>query len=156
MFLLFGAIGVGVFVAIAPRMSAAAPRLPIPGSPPVLLACGLVALIAGIGLRWYSIRSLGRFFTMNVAVQAGHRVVRTGPYRWVRHPSYTGLLLACAGVGVGRLVNSIRFLGRQAFIQRLRTQTALSGSFGSQQMPPASGQLPSTAGTPKRRRPSEA
>jgi protein-S-isoprenylcysteine O-methyltransferase Ste14 len=34
-----------------------------------------------------------------VRIRAGQTVVDSGPYRWVRHPSYTGLLLICAGIG---------------------------------------------------------
>ncbi len=55
---------------------------------------------AGAGLRWWSIVHLGRFFSVDVAIACDHRVVETGPYRVVRHPSYTGLLLQCAGLGV--------------------------------------------------------
>ena len=43
---------------------------------------------------------LGRFFSVDVAIVCDHRVVETGPYRVVRHPSYTGLLLQCVGLGV--------------------------------------------------------
>lgn len=48
-------------------------------------------------LRWYSIIHLGRFFTVNVAIAADHQLVDTGPDRFVRHPSYTGALLAFIG-----------------------------------------------------------
>jgi protein-S-isoprenylcysteine O-methyltransferase Ste14 len=48
----------------------------------------------------WSIRTLGRFFRYEVVVQEGHRVVDTGPYRLVRHPSYTGSLLAFLGIGI--------------------------------------------------------
>jgi protein-S-isoprenylcysteine O-methyltransferase Ste14 len=45
---------------------------------------------------------LGRFFQyqIQVQVQADHKVVTAGPYRWVRHPSYTGMALAIAGFGL--------------------------------------------------------
>ncbi len=58
---------------------------------------GLSVFIAGFALRWWSIIHLGRFFTVNVAIHAGHHVVDTGPYRWVRHPSYSGSLLMVLG-----------------------------------------------------------
>lgn len=64
---------------------------------------GWVALglfILGLVLRWYSIIHLGRFFTVNVAISSDHRVVDTGPYRWVRHPSYSGSLLAMFGLAL--------------------------------------------------------
>ena len=55
---------------------------------------------AGTALRWWSIVHLGRFFSVDVAISHDHEVVDTGPYRAVRHPSYTGLLLQCAGLGI--------------------------------------------------------
>ena len=61
---------------------------------------GLGVFAVGAIVRWWSIWHLGRFFTVNVAVAADHRVVDTGPYRWVRHPSYSGLLLQFAGFGL--------------------------------------------------------
>ena len=44
--------------------------------------------------------TLARFFTYDVTIQPGHRVVTAGPYRWVRHPSYTGGLVGLLGLGV--------------------------------------------------------
>lgn len=61
---------------------------------------GVVLFALGIALRWYSILHLGRFFTVDVAIAADHRVVDDGPYRWVRHPSYSGAILAFAGYGI--------------------------------------------------------
>jgi protein-S-isoprenylcysteine O-methyltransferase len=62
------------------------------------LGAGLVA--AGLALRWYSIIHLGRFFTVNVSITADQRVVDTGPYSLVRHPSYSGALVAFLGLGI--------------------------------------------------------
>lgn len=61
---------------------------------------GIVIFAIGIVLRWYSIIHLGRFFTVNVAIAADHQLIDTGPYRFVRHPSYTGALLAFVGFGL--------------------------------------------------------
>ncbi len=60
--------------------------------------CSLFAL--GLALRWYSIVYLGRFFTVNVAIHSTHEVIDTGPYRFVRHPSYAGALLAFLGLAL--------------------------------------------------------
>jgi protein-S-isoprenylcysteine O-methyltransferase Ste14 len=65
---------------------------------PVIL--GLVLFWAGAGLRWWAVRTLGRFFRLTVVVQQGHRMIDTGPYRYVRHPAYTGAMLTVLGVGV--------------------------------------------------------
>jgi protein-S-isoprenylcysteine O-methyltransferase len=57
-------------------------------------------LIAGTALRWYSIYCLGKEFTVHVAIIEGHRLVTSGPYRLIRHPSYTGLLMIFLGLGI--------------------------------------------------------
>src|SRR5579871_4039046 len=44
--------------------------------------------------------TLGRYFTFDVAVRAGQPVVQSGPYRFVRHPAYSGTLLSLFGIGV--------------------------------------------------------
>lgn len=54
----------------------------------------------GLALRWYSIWHLGRFFTANVAIHSRHEIIDTGPYRLIRHPSYTGALLAFLGLAL--------------------------------------------------------
>src|SRR4051794_37745232 len=61
------------------------------GAVGLALTFGLLA--AGLGLRWWAIRTLGKFFTVDVAVHKEHRLVTAGPYAWLRHPSYTGLLM---------------------------------------------------------------
>ena len=57
-------------------------------------------LLFGIILRVWSIRHLGRFFTVQVSVRPDQTIVDTGPYKYIRHPSYTGSLLALLGVGL--------------------------------------------------------
>ena len=58
---------------------------------------GLALFVIGIVVRWWSIIVLGRFFTVDVRIAPDHQLVESGPYRWVRHPSYTGVLLAFIG-----------------------------------------------------------
>ena len=65
--------------------------------PPLL---GLAVFAFGIAYRIWAVRTLGRFFRYTVVVDADHRVVEDGPYRRLRHPSYTGLLMAALGVGI--------------------------------------------------------
>ena len=61
---------------------------------------GVGLLLAGITLRWTAIYTLGKYFTPKVMIQADHRLVRSGPYRYLRHPSYTGALIAHLGLGL--------------------------------------------------------
>jgi len=53
-----------------------------------------------MALRQYAMSVLGRHFTFDVAISSGHALVESGPYRYVRHPSYTGALLTLLGFGL--------------------------------------------------------
>lgn len=71
---------------------------PSPGSGWVM--AGGTLLLAGTVLRLWSIRVLGRFFTALVQVTAEQTVVDDGPYRHVRHPSYSAVLLSFAATAL--------------------------------------------------------
>jgi len=64
---------------------------------PIFALIGCSISIAGSILRVWSQRSLGRFFTWEVSVRPGHRLYTGGPYSFVRHPSYTALIMSCCG-----------------------------------------------------------
>ena len=61
---------------------------------------GVVLFVAGLILRWWAIITLGRFFTVDVTIEKDHALVEQGPFRIVRHPSYTGVLLAFVGLAL--------------------------------------------------------
>jgi protein-S-isoprenylcysteine O-methyltransferase len=54
----------------------------------------------GIALRQWAITTLGQYFTGHVLIQPGQTTVTSGPYRWLRHPSYTGQWLEMTGIGL--------------------------------------------------------
>ncbi len=86
-------------VVVAVRLGQGGP-LPWPGGRLWPVVVGLVMIAAGVALRAWSIATLGRFFQYRIEVQAGHEVVTGGPYRYVRHPSYSGLALVLAGIAL--------------------------------------------------------
>ncbi len=63
-------------------------------------AIGILMVVTGISFRAWAVRSLGKYFTATVQIKDDHRLVKTGPYHIVRHPSYTGAFLALIAGGV--------------------------------------------------------
>ena len=61
---------------------------------------GRALMPAGVALRSWAVRTLGRYFLPVVAVRADQQVVRHGPYRLIRHPTYSGALLTLLGLGL--------------------------------------------------------
>ena len=59
---------------------------------------GLIVMLVGLFLREWALVKLGRFFSRSVQIEPGHRIIKEGPYRWIRHPAYTGMLLIDTGV----------------------------------------------------------
>ena len=68
--------------------------------PVALIVSGLVVFFAGKLLKWWAILSLGRLWTFHVLVLPGVPLVASGPYRWLRHPNYVGLMGEIAGVAL--------------------------------------------------------
>ena len=91
-----------MFSADAPRSWL---RLHLFPANPAAEVLGVVITAAGIGFAVWARLYLGGNWSSSVTVKAGHELVRTGPYRWVRHPIYTGLLVMCLGsaIEIGRL-----------------------------------------------------
>ncbi|MGA2677632.1 MAG: isoprenylcysteine carboxylmethyltransferase family protein [Methanobacterium sp.] len=61
---------------------------------------GIISMILGIIIRQLSIAFLGRFFSPTINIQKDQEVVDNGPYKLIRHPSYTGGLLILIGLGL--------------------------------------------------------
>lgn len=97
-YVLIGAIVVGGFVGflLATRWTGAA----IAWFRPQVTIVGIALTLLGGVLRFWAMFTLGRYFTFDVAVRAGQPVVQSGPYRFVRHPAYSGTLLSLLGIGL--------------------------------------------------------
>ncbi|ELY53596.1 hypothetical protein C491_21946 [Natronococcus amylolyticus DSM 10524] len=93
-----GAAVVGGILA-AVLSSQLVPALQVP-APSVAFWLGLGTILLGVLVRQSAVRTLGDGFALEVTVEADDKVVEAGPYRWVRHPSYTGALLSLVGVGI--------------------------------------------------------
>src|ERR1700681_4185245 len=85
-------------VAVGIGLAFAFPDAAITSGRTAVFVAGLVLMAAGIALRWYAVWVLGASFTVDVATRPGQTVIESGPYRWIRHPSYTGGLLTLLGV----------------------------------------------------------
>lgn len=96
-FLIVGMIAAGITAAFyAPHIW---PFANFPLTVPVFY--GAVGLMwAGIGLRVWAVLTLGRHFRTSVRILDDHKLVTAGPYRILRHPSYTGGLMTIFGFGV--------------------------------------------------------
>jgi protein-S-isoprenylcysteine O-methyltransferase Ste14 len=67
---------------------------------PVALRAGIVIMCSGFLLRHWSIYILGKYFRTTIELEKEHKVVQTGPYKYIRHPSYSGMILFCIGYGL--------------------------------------------------------
>ena len=61
---------------------------------------GAAIMICGILFRQYAIFTLGKFFTATIQIKKDHELIQTGPYRYIRHPSYLGILIMALGLGI--------------------------------------------------------
>ena len=61
---------------------------------------GIFLMLLGVVVRQWAIAVLGRFFSLNVQVVEDQQVVEKGPYRLIRHPSYTGILITFIGISL--------------------------------------------------------
>ncbi len=66
---------------------------------PVLAAIAVALMLLGMLTRWAAMITLGGFFSPHVEIAEGQRLIAAGPYRYVRHPAYAGILLVFAGIG---------------------------------------------------------
>jgi protein-S-isoprenylcysteine O-methyltransferase Ste14 len=97
-FFLVGLIWLGIFLDFT--FCFGVQRAAIPWRRTDIFFGGIVLMWVGIVFRYYAMRVLGRYFTFDVAVHGGQTVVEAGPYRYIRHPSYTGAMITLIGFGL--------------------------------------------------------
>jgi protein-S-isoprenylcysteine O-methyltransferase len=103
--------------------------------PQIFYTIGLILMVFGLVVRWIAIIHLGRFFTVNVSIAKDHQLITTGPYRYVRHPSYSGTLLMFLGFGLCMLnifsLTAVVLPILIAFLWRMHVEEeALKAAFG--------------------------
>ena len=91
------AISLGSAIGVAGAAMSVAPSL---RAPVALQVFGVVVMWSGLFTRVSAVAALGGAFRTTVEVDPDQTVVTTGPYKWIRHPSYAGLLLILAGLGL--------------------------------------------------------
>lgn len=96
----FLAVAVGIGAGVGLAFLAVSLHSPAIGAGWAPVIAGEAFFVAGLALRLWAVVTLGRFFKVTVSIQDHHRVIRSGPYRVLRHPSYTGLLLLLGGLGL--------------------------------------------------------
>jgi protein-S-isoprenylcysteine O-methyltransferase len=89
----------------------------------------LVGMVVGLGLRVWAVLTLGRFFTWFITVYEDHQVIRSGPFRFIRHPAYCGALILFVATmvflhaWVGALLSLVFQLF--AYVRRIRYEEAM-------------------------------
>lgn len=127
---IYASVGLGVWMAVRGiGLFPDSARAPLSWA-----GCGLMGL--GIAFRWWSVQVLAEHFTVDVDIRPGHQLIRRGPYRLLRHPSYSGALLTFYGfalaLGSAASLVSIVVVVTAAFLWRIRVEErALEGAFGA-------------------------
>jgi protein-S-isoprenylcysteine O-methyltransferase Ste14 len=119
------AISLGATIGAASVATSVAPSLRMPVA---LRVVGVVVMWLGLATRVWAVAALGGAFRTTVEVDPGQAVVTRGPYKWIRHPSYAGLLLILAGLGLAHAswlsVAACLVLPLPAFAWRIHVEEA--------------------------------
>jgi protein-S-isoprenylcysteine O-methyltransferase Ste14 len=94
-------LGLGVLLCL--QLPRVVPAADITSGRAFVFWSGIVLVYVGLAFRLYAIVVLGRYFTPSVMVATDQHVVEDGPYRLIRHPAYTGLLIMFLGFGLGAI-----------------------------------------------------
>ena len=94
-------------------------------------------LMLGLAIRWSAIYTLGKSFSANVAIHSTQKLNQSGLFRWMRHPSYTGMMLIFVAMGLATRnwvgLAMIVVLPMAALLYRIHVEeVALTGAFGAE------------------------
>ena len=121
------ALAIGITVGL--NMPALAPMFNIQSHFTAYFVFGILLIWAGILFRFWSIRTLGNLFSTRLVIQERHELITTGPYKYIRNPSYTGALITFMGfgLGTGNWLSAAVFLcaGLLAYARRIRTEESM-------------------------------
>ena len=110
--------------------------LPPESAGPGLAWSGIVLTWLGTIIAIWARFCIGEYWSARVTLKDGHQLIRTGPYAFVRHPIYTGMLLGCIGaalvVGEWRGVLAVALLVAAHSRKALREESLLTREFGQQ------------------------
>lgn len=126
---------IALAVAIAMNIPGVAPMFDVRRNFAAYFFIGIALVWAGMALRLWSIRTLGRYFSTQLVVQGEHQLITAGPYRFLRNPSYTGGLITMSGLGIslgnGISLAILLLTGLGVYVWRIRTEEKmLAGAFG--------------------------
>lgn len=95
---------------------------------------GVAITVAGIALAAWARQSLGENWSDKIVLKVDHQLVRNGPYAYLRHPIYSGVLLGIAGtalaVGEVRGILALVLLGSSYWVKAIREEKVLVSQFG--------------------------
>lgn len=96
---------------------------------------GVLLVGAGVAIAIWARRHLGQFWSARVTLKVDHQLIQSGPYAWVRHPIYSGLLLALIGtalfVGEWRALVGVLLVFAGHWQKARREEALLAGQFGA-------------------------
>lgn len=97
---------------------------------------GLVVTCLGVAVAIWARYCLGEYWSARVTLKEGHRIIRSGPYRWVRHPIYTGILVGAIGraisIGEWRGVLGVVLILATHARKAVREEALLTKEFGTE------------------------
>jgi protein-S-isoprenylcysteine O-methyltransferase Ste14 len=98
--------------------------------------CGELLVAAGVGIAIWARRHIGEFWSARVTLKEDHRLIQSGPYARVRHPIYTGVLVAMMGtalfVGEWRALLGVLLVFVTHWLKARREEALLTEQFGAE------------------------